>query len=55
MKIPVSPPDHTTVLKDLLLTNQDMAVSFVERGIPPTDNKGRYLHWDKLRHLEPPQ
>lgn len=20
-----------------------------------TDNKGRYLHWDKLRHLEPPQ
>lgn len=23
--------------------------------IGPVDSKGRYLHWDKLRHLEPPQ
>ncbi|MFK8067293.1 MAG: Fic family protein [Gammaproteobacteria bacterium] len=24
------------------------------QGMPAVDNKGRYLHWDKLRHLTPP-
>lgn len=53
MKMPVSPPDHNAIIQ----------ASFVESGISwflrsnfsPIDNKGRYLHWDKLRHLPAPE
>ena len=53
MKMPVSPPDHNAIIQ----------ASFVESGISwflrsnfnPIDNKGRYIHWDKLRHLPAPE
>lgn len=27
----------------------------LSHNIGPTDNKGRYLHWEKLKHLSPPE
>ncbi len=49
MKIPVKPPEHQKVIKE---SGKDYIHYFDYIG--PTDTKGRYLHWDKLRHLTPP-
>lgn len=50
MKIPVKPPDYHEVVQKI---GGDY-IQFLE-NIGPTDTKGRYLHWDKLRHLTPPE
>lgn len=47
MKKPVNPPDINFVLRDLL------AKGATANDI--TDYKGRYLHWDKLRFVPPPE
>ncbi len=49
MKIPVSPPDLTA----LLTGNADRLLQMTRTGTP-VDPKGHYFHWDKLRHLAPP-
>ena len=51
MKIPVSPPDLTTIYSSI--TNSEKFFELLNEG-NPVDKKGRYLHWDKLRHLTPP-
>ena len=48
MKLPVKPPDFTKMFTE----NPKIIVKSF--GASPTDHKGRYLHWDKLRHLSPP-
>lgn len=55
MKIPLSPP----LLDDCLQTwsevdKYDNLMQVARSNIGPCDLKGRYLHWDKLRHLTPP-
>lgn len=51
MKIPVKPPNIHIIMKDNPNTNIVEYLNISE----PTDSKGRYLHWDKLRHLTPPK
>ncbi len=54
MKIPVAPPDYKAVIKETLDSGES-ALSFrLFSEIKPVDEKGRYLHWDKLRHLPSP-
>ena len=48
MKIPVSPPDFIKIITE---KSELFAEAF---NASVTDEKGRYLHWDKLRHLTPP-
>lgn len=48
MKIPVTPPDFIKIIKE----KHDLFSKSFNASI--TDEKGRYLHWDKLRHLAPP-
>jgi Fic family protein len=50
MKMPVKPPEYQKVI-------QNSGKNFIQylESIGPTDAKGRYLHWDKLRHLTPPE
>lgn len=48
MKIPIKPPDFSKIF----MGNADLVVKAFSYS--PTDHKGRYLHWDKLRHLSPP-
>ena len=54
MKVPVSPPNFDTILSSILEKGPDMLMRLIEAG-SPTDQKGRYSHWDKLRHLPPPE
>lgn len=53
MKIPVSPPDDYEILSNILAREPELFSSIFPL-IKPEDEKGRYLHWDKLRHLPPP-
>jgi Fic family protein len=50
MKIPVTPPDYQEVIRN----SGENFIQYLEK-IGPVDSKGRYLHWDKLRHLTPPE
>jgi Fic family protein len=52
MKLPLSPPDFRTFLKNL---DDNKFDKFWSSSLGPTDVEGRYLHWDKLRHLQPPE
>lgn len=48
MKIPVTPPDFIKIITE----KHELFSKALNTSI--TDEKGRYLHWDKLRHLTPP-
>jgi Fic family protein len=53
MKLPVSPPPYDDLFKHQ--AEQDMQwVMRVLQNSGPVDHKGRYQHWDRLRHLAPP-
>lgn len=56
MKIPQTPPNIESYLAQL---DSREAMSKVGKifsaSLGPYDSKGRYLHWDKLRHLTPPE
>jgi len=54
MKVPVSPPDFGTLLASIFEKNPDALMRMIESA-SPTDQKGRYSHWDKVRHLPPPE
>ncbi len=54
MKIPSSPPDFAKVLDELSASDLDKARRLIT-SFKATDSKGRYLHWDKLQHHEPPK
>lgn len=56
MKIPQSPPDIHAYLANLIPEQiKDKASKIFSADFGPYDTKGRYLHWDKLRHLIPPE
>jgi Fic family protein len=49
MKMPASPPSL-----DPLFDDRDRFFRVISASMGPADAQGRYLHWDKLRHLQPP-
>ncbi|MEA3332664.1 MAG: Fic family protein [Pseudomonadota bacterium] len=54
MKIPVNPPESIN-LSAIISTLNPVQEEAFNQNIKPLDNKDRYLHWDKLRHLTPPE
>ncbi len=57
MKIPVTPPNlEKLVGKNPKYIEKVLINAFLQakNTIGPTNAKGEYLHWDKLRHLETP-
>lgn len=52
MKLPLSPPCYETLLEQAC---DDKFIGFFNSSFGTTDTEGRYLHWDKLRHLKPPE
>lgn len=54
MKIPLSPPDRKVTLENLLKHDPEKAMGMMLGRQGSTDEKGRYLHWDKIRYLQPP-
>lgn len=53
MHIPLTPPDFGELLKEIIKDSTDKLREIISLGIPP-DPDGNYYHWDKLRHLRPP-
>jgi Fic family protein len=55
MKVPLSPTPLNQLIHQLAeYCTPDKLFKLFNSDFGPTDLKGRYLHWDKLRHLEPP-
>jgi Fic family protein len=52
MKLPLSPPCFEALLKE---ADGNKFARLVTSNFGTTDAQGRYLHWDKLRHLQPPE
>lgn len=56
MQIPESPPSTTKILEKLIKEgNNDKLFQVVSASEGLLDGKGRYLHWEKLKHLPPPE
>ena len=51
MKVPLSPPDIASLLSDARAEDLVALVASAR----PVDAKGRYLHWDEMRHRQPPE
>lgn len=56
MKIPETSPSLLSVLeKNTDSDDKSILTKIAFSNIGPTDSKGRYLHWEKLKHLLPPE
>lgn len=55
MKMPESPPPLLEIIEKVFKENKGKAISMLHNGIGTTDNKGRYLHWEKVKHLPTPE
>lgn len=53
MKLPLSPPPFNNLLQEIVSENSDRLVEILSMDLTP-DPKGKYYHWDKLRHIPPP-
>lgn len=53
MKIPQGPPEFSDLLARLSEADPDALVRALTES-SPVDAKGRYLHWDEVRHRTPP-
>jgi Fic family protein len=51
MKIPEKAPDYNKIIAKMFDEKKTLALF----SGTSTDEKGRYLHWDKLKHLNPPE
>lgn len=59
-KLPETPPRSEQYLLGLALGGQfdalrDATLKIHGNVVGPVDEKARYVHWDKLKHLEPPE
>lgn len=54
MQLPVAPPRFETLMEATLAQGSALAAR-VFGVFSEVDEQGRYLHWDKLRHLPPPE
>ncbi|NOQ35786.1 MAG: Fic family protein [Methylococcaceae bacterium] len=56
MKIPESPPLIENIFNKIFNEkNSQKFTQIFNSDIGITDSKGRYLHWEKLKHLQPPK
>lgn len=53
MKLPLSPPGFTDLVESLVAGSPQRLAHLISLSVPP-DPRGRYYHWDKLRHLKEP-
>ena len=54
MKKPLPPLDMAKVLSEVADDSPQRALHLFASG-RPVDHKGRYLHWDQMRHRQPPE
>ena len=53
MKKPLPPPDLVDLLAEITGDDPQRLLEVLFRG-RPVDEKGRYLHWEQMRHRKPP-
>ena len=53
MKKPMSPPDIAQLLAEIAADDSQRVIDLFANG-RAVDCKGRYLHWDQMRHRTPP-
>ncbi len=49
----LTPPDWSKLFAQMSHANHQRALEVLASG-KPIDSKGRYLHWDEMRHRNPP-
>lgn len=54
MQLPVAPPSVGALI-EATIAQQPKLLTRLMTGVSDVDGQGRYLHWDKLRHLPPPE
>lgn len=54
MQVPVNPPSADEIMTDLIKKDQAQALRLYTTSTL-VDSRDRYLHWDKLRFLDPPE
>ncbi len=54
MRKPLKPPDIAEVLSEIADGSPQRMLDLFAHG-RPVDDKGRYLHWDQMRHRQPPE
>ena len=54
MKKPLSPPDLGRLVEEISAKSPQRLYEVITSG-RPVDAKGRYLHWDQMRHRRPPE
>ena len=54
MKIPETPPNVYDTISETFETDREAGIEILSR-FQPTDRKGQYLHWGKLKYLKPPK
>ena len=54
MKKPLPPPDMEELLSEIADGGPQRVLDLFASG-RPVDGKGRYLHWDQMRHRQPPE
>ena len=54
MKKPLPPPDVAPLLAKIAADDPQRLFEVFSNG-RPVDEKGRYLHWDQMRHRKPPE
>ena len=54
MKKPLPPPDMAELLAEITDGGPQRVFDLFASG-RPVDGKGRYLHWDQMRHRKPPE
>ena len=54
MKKPMSPPNMPQLLSEIADDDPQRLFEVFSKG-RPVDDKGRYLHWDQMRHRKPPE
>jgi len=56
VKVPEYPKSTSEILEKLIIQkDSEKLARILSANIGPTDPKGRYLHWEKLKHLPPPE
>ena len=55
VKIPESPPSINDIFKALIQAKDEQKLlTIINSNYGISDEKGRYVHWEKLKHLPPP-
>ena len=54
MKKPLPPPDVAQLLAEIAAEDPQRMIDLFASG-RAVDDKGRYLHWDQMRHRQPPE